>query len=165
MAALAVTKPEESLLDQLERIYNSLDGLEFEAYYENRGQMQSTGQYRDVLKVIGTSTKANNALEKICANLDNETFQGEKLSSIMWTGITGKKYFGYKIWVRVYPQGIGEYDIQNYCEIGKQYKFKLTTPSVDIFSEVDWKVPGYKAGVNIHAEVATGPDSSPNTSY
>ena len=141
------TKP---LQDQLERIYKSLEGLEFEGCYEDRRTVQSTGGARDVLCVAGTSMKVNEALEAIIANLEEETFAGEKLSDIVWKGITGKKHSGYKIWVQA---DWGGYDIQKHCEIGKTYTFKLTAPSVEIFRDLDWKVQDYKAGVNIGVHV------------
>ena len=141
------------LQEKLERIYKSLEGLEFEGCYEKRHLMKSTGEYRDVLSVTESSTKVNEALEDICENLEEETFAGEKLSNIVWKGITGGKYSGYEIWVQVPWPDSGGYDIQEYCEIGETYRFKLDTPSVDIFRDLDWKVPGYKAGVNIYVNV------------
>lgn len=145
------TKP---LQDQLERIYKSLEGLEFEGYYEQRRCMQSTGEYRDILSVAESSKKVNEALEAIIENMEEETFAGEKLSDIVWKGITGGKYSGYKIWVQVPPEWRPEeYDIEQHCVLGKKYIFTLTTPSVDIFRDLDWQVPGYKAGVNIYVNV------------
>ena len=145
------TKP---LQDQLESIYRNLDGLEFEGYYEERRPVESTGGYRDVLCVSESSTEVNEALEAIIENLEEITFAGEKLSSIVWKGITGRKYFGYKIWVQVpadlRPLG---YNTEQWCEIGQTYIFKLTTPSVDVFRDLDWQVQHYKAGVNIYVNV------------
>ena len=144
----AKPKLEESLEDQLERIYSSLEGLEFEAWYDERRLIKSTGQERDVLAVTETSIEVNEALETILAALEEEEFEGVRLSEIVWKGIThGYKY---KVWVQVPPPDFMGYDVQDYCQVGKKYSFTLTTPTVDIFSEVDWQVPDYKAGVNIH---------------
>lgn len=124
-----------SIEEELQSIYKPLNGITIEGTYHERMEMPSTGNVRDVIKGIDSSTKI--ILEEISTSVLT------KYRTKVWKGITGPqdsaRYTEYWLWVACLPDLVEE----------KEYRFRVT--DISVFSCWMEKAP-FDYGVSIALE-------------
>ncbi len=140
-----------SLQEHISRIYAPIKSLEFPATYEGQKEIKLTGCWRELWTVRPSSTAMTKALEQINREIDGASFNGQRMSNIVWRGITGSNR-GFQLWVNPTKQ-------ESVLESYKQgYLYNCNITFIEVFR--NRLIKKYKAGVNIYMEAEEMEDSN-----